>query len=136
MFDLIDGVMARAASLGAADVEVYAERGTSRRIKIYQQAVEQLTAAQRRGLGVRVWRQGAVGYAYTSDLSERALDDVVQRAIDHAEVSDPDEFARMPQPSGEPADVHPFDERLTHATDERRIELAMAVEAAALAADP
>ena len=136
MFDLIDGVMERAASLGAGDVEVYAERGVSRRIKIYQQDVEQLTAAQRRGIGVRVWRDGAVGYAYTSELSDRALDDVVRRAIDHAGVSDPDEFARLPQPSGEPSDVHPFDERLTHATDEQRIELAMAVEAAALAADP
>jgi PmbA protein len=51
-------------------------------------------------------------------------------------VSDADEFARMPQPEGQPADVRPFDERLTHATDEQRIDLALAVEAAALAADP
>jgi PmbA protein len=136
MFELIDGVMERAAALGATDVEVYAERGTSRRIKVYQQAVEQLTAAQRRGLGVRVWRDGAVGHAYTSDLADGALDDVVRRAVDHAAVSDADEFARMPQPAGEPADVHPFDERLTHTTDEQRIELAMTLEAAALAADP
>jgi PmbA protein len=136
MFDVIDRVLERAAAAGAADVEVYAERGVSRRIKVYKQAVEQLTAAQRRGLGVRVWRDGAVGYAYTSDLSPRALDDVVRRALEHAAVSDADEFARMPRPEGEPADVHPFDERLTHATDEQRIDLALAVEAAALAADP
>jgi PmbA protein len=136
MFDVIDGVLERAAAAGAADVEVYAERGVSRRIKVYQQAVEQLTAAQRRGLGVRVWRDGAVGYAYSSDLSPRALDDVVRRAVEHAAVSDADEFARMPQPEGQPADVRPFDERLTHATDEQRIDLALAVEAAALAADP
>ena len=45
MFDLIDGIMERAASLGARDVEVYGEHGASRRIKVYQQAVEQLTAA-------------------------------------------------------------------------------------------
>jgi len=136
MFDILDTVLERARATGASDVEVFAERSTSRRIKVYRQEVEQLTAAQRRGLGVRVFAGGAVGHAYTSDLSDGALDAVVQRAVDHAAVSDPDEFAAVPEPAGEPADVHPFDERLTRATDERRIELALSVEAAALAADP
>ena len=136
MFDLVDGVLERATAIGMTDVEVYAERGASRRIKVYRQAVEQFTAAQRRGVGVRVWRDGAVGYAFTSDLGDGALDALVRRAADHAAVSDPDEFARLPEPAGEPADVRPFDERLTRVTDEQRIALAMAVEAAALAADP
>lgn len=136
MFDLVDGVLERAVALGVADVEVYAESGTSRRIKVFKQAVEQLTAARRRGVGVRVWREGAVGHAFTSDLAEPALDDLVRRAVDHAAVSDPDEFSHIPAPSGQPAAVDPFDERLTRATDDRRIELALAVEAAALAADP
>ncbi len=136
MFAVLDATLERAAARGAADVEVYAETASSRRVKVYQQEVEQLTAARRRGLGVRVFRDGAVGYAYTSDLSDAGLDDVVRRAVDHAAVSDPDEFAALPQPGGEPADVHPFDARLTEATDERRIEMALSVEAAALAADP
>lgn len=136
MFPVVDAVLARATAAGARDVEVYAETATSRRIKVYQREVEQLTAAQRRGLGVRVFRDGAVGYAYTSDLSEGGLDEVVRRAIDHAAVSDPDEFAKLPVPNGEPADVHPFDDRLLTATDEQRIEIALAAEAAALGADP
>ena len=136
MFDILDAVLERARAKGSPSVEVFAERSTSRRIKIYRQEVEQLTAAQRCGLGVRVFAGGAIGHAYTSDLSDGALDAVLQRAIDHAAVSDPDEFAAVPEPAGAPADVHPFDERLTLATDERRIELALSVEAAALAADP
>jgi PmbA protein len=136
MFDIIDSVLERALAKGAPAVEVFAERSTSRRIKVFRQEVEQLTAAQRRGLGVRVFAGGAVGHAYTSDVSDGALDAVVQRAVDHAAVSDPDEYAAVPEPAGAPADVHPFDERLTYATDERRIELALSVEAAALAADP
>jgi PmbA protein len=136
MFPIVDAVLERATSRGAQDVEVYAESSTSRRIKVYEQEVEQLTAAQRRGLGVRVFNSGAVGYAYTSDLSDEGLDDVVGRAVSHAQVSDPDEFAVLPRPGGEPADVHPFDERLTRVTDEQRIDMALAIEAAALAADP
>lgn len=135
MFALLDAVLERAAACRAADVEAYAEAVSSRRVKVYRQEVEQLTAAQRRGLGVRVFRDGAVGYAFTSDLSAAGLDDVVRRAIDHAAVSDPDDYAALPQPDGEPADVRPFDARLSEATDERRIEIALQVEAAALDAD-
>jgi PmbA protein len=135
MFSIIDGVLNRAQMQGLRDVEVYAERSSSRRIKVYRQEVEQLTAAVRRGLGVRVFRDGAVGHAYTSDLSDGALDDLVRRAADNAAVSDSDEFSVLPSPGGEPAAVQLFDERLAAATDERRIEMAMTVEAAALAAD-
>ncbi|MFA4966474.1 MAG: TldD/PmbA family protein, partial [Thermoleophilia bacterium] len=136
MFAIVDDVLARALAHGARHVEVYAERSTSRRIKVYRQQVEELTAAQRRGVGVRVFVDGAVGHAFTSDLGGGALDEVVRRAVEHAAVSDPDEFAALPEPVGEPAAVTPFDERLAAATDARRIELALAVEAAALAADP
>lgn len=135
MFEVLDAVLERAVARGALDAEVFAEASTSRHIKVYRQEVEQLTAAQRRGLGVRVFRDGAVGHAYTSDLSESGLEEVVARAVDHAAVSDPDEFAALPEPVGVPADVHPYDERLARATDEQRIELALEVEATALAAD-
>jgi PmbA protein len=83
MFTFVDAVLERAAARGARGVEVYAESAASRRVKVYRREVEQLTAAQRRGLGVRVFRDGAVGYAYTSDLADAGLDDVVRRAIDH-----------------------------------------------------
>ncbi len=136
MFDVLDAILERAAAAGACDVEAYAESSTSHRIKVYRQEVEQLTAARHRGVGVRVFRDGAVGHAYTSDLSDEALNAVVRRAVEHAAVSDPDEFAALPAPAGEPADVHPFDPRLTATTDEERIAVALEVEATALAADP
>jgi PmbA protein len=136
MFDVVDAALDRARAQGLDDVEVYAERSTSRRIKVYRQEVEQLTAAERRGVGVRVFRDGAVGHAYTSDVSGASLDEVVRRAADNAAVSDADEFAALPRPGGAPAAVDPYDERLAAATDAQRIDLALAVEAAALAADP
>ena len=129
MFEILDAVLERAQARGAADVEVFGERSTSRRIKVYRQEVEQLTAAQRRGVGVRVFRGGAVGHAYTSDLSDGALDAVVQHALDNAAVSDPDESMALPQPQGEPADVDPYDPRLASATDEDRIAVALEAEA-------
>ena len=67
MFVVVDRALDLARAQGASSVEVYAQRATSRRIKVYEQQVEELTAARRKGIGVRVFTEGAVGYAYTSD---------------------------------------------------------------------
>ncbi|MEE4275704.1 MAG: TldD/PmbA family protein [Thermoleophilia bacterium] len=136
MFELLDAALERAGALGDADVEVYGERSTSRRVKVYGGEVEQLTAARRTGLGVRIVRGGAAGYAYTSELSPEGVDVVVRRAFEHAAVGDPDEFVALPEPGGAPADVDPYDARVEGVSDDARVELALAVEAAARAADP
>ncbi len=136
MFELLDAALERVGALGEADVEVYGERSTSRRVKVYGGEVEQLTAARRTGLGVRVVRGGAAGYAYTSELSPEGVDIVVRRAFEHAAVGDPDEFVALPEPGGAPADVDPYDARVEGVSDDARVELALAVEAAARAADP
>ncbi len=136
MFAAIDGALAAARAQGVRDVEVYAERSRSRRIRVFRQEVEELTAAARRGVGVRVFRGGVVGHAYSSDIGAEALADVVRRAADNAAVGDPDGFTSIPEPGGPFADVRLYDERLTAAVDARRIEMALGVERAALAADP
>ena len=61
----------------------------------------------------------------------------MQRAVDNAAVSDPDEYAALPQPRRRAGATWIRSTRgSATATDEQRIELALAVEAAALAADP
>jgi PmbA protein len=135
MYDVVDRVLELAAARGARDVEAYAERGVSRRIKIYQGEVEQLVAAQRRGVGVRVFRDGAVGYCSTSDLEPAGLADLVDRAVALAAAADADPHRTLPRDVGPPASVTPFDPRLTEAGDADKIDLALTVEAAALAAD-
>jgi PmbA protein len=136
MFAVVDRILELAARRGAHDVEAYAERGVSRRIKVYQGEVEQLVAAQRRGVGVRVFKDGAVGFASTSDLESDALDAVVARAVSLAAAADSDPHRVLPAWAGTPAAVTPFDPRLETATDAQKIHLALSVEAAALGADP
>lgn len=136
MYDVVDRVLELAAARGARDVEAYAERGVSRRIKVYQGEVEQLVAAQRRGVGVRVFDDGAVGYCSTSDLGPAGLAALVDRAVALAAAADADPHRLLPRDVGPPARVTPFDPRLAQASDAEKIDLALTVEAAALAADP
>jgi len=132
MFELLDTVLEMAAGERLGGAEAYAERSVSRRIKVFGGAVEQLTAARRAGIGLRVFRDGAVGYAHTSETSAAALADLVRRAVDLVAVTDADEHAVLPAPAGPAAAVNVYDPMLSVATDEQRIGLAVAAERAAL----
>ena len=57
---------------GAGEAEAYASEETGREVRVHGGEVESLTAATQRGIGVRAWLGGRVGYAYGTDSSERA----------------------------------------------------------------
>jgi PmbA protein len=100
--------------------------------------VESLTDAGERGLGVRAWIGGRVGYAYGTDLSDAGLGAVASAAVGAARVADPDEHATPPAPdsAGRAPEVPGLaDQSLGEWTSERKVELAKAIEAAARAAD-
>jgi PmbA protein len=90
-----------AVAAGAADAEAYASEARSREVRVYGGGVESFTAATQRGLGVRAWIGGRVGYGYGTDLTEEGVAAIAARAATAARVADEDEFAGPPQPAGE-----------------------------------
>jgi len=125
-----------ALAAGAADAEAFALQDDGREVRVHGGEVESLTAATERGVGVRAWIGGRVGYAYGTDLSEQGLATVGGRAAEGAAVADEDEFAAPPRPEGQPPRLDGLtDPSVSDWETARVVELALAVEATALAAD-
>jgi PmbA protein len=125
-----------ALAAGAGDAEAYASRDSGREVRVHGGEVESLTAATQSGIGVRAWREGRVGYAFGTDLSAAGVGEIGARAAAAAAVADADEFAAPPQPA--PVEALPGlgDASVAAWTAADVAELALAVERAALAADP
>ena len=138
----LDQVAARALdaalAAGAEAAEAYAQDSSGREIRVFAGEVESLTDAGERGLGVRTWIGGRVGYAYGTDLSDAGVAEIASASAEAARVADPDEFAAAPEAdgAGPPPEIPGlFDPALAEWTTERKVELAKAVEAAARAGD-
>ena len=73
----LEGVARRAVeaaqAAGATQAEGYAEEDRSRQIRVYEGAVESLSDAGGRGVGVRAFLDGRAGHAYGTDLSDDGL---------------------------------------------------------------
>ncbi len=121
---------------GASDAEAYASEEVGREIRAHGGAVESLTAATQRGIGVRAWTGARVGYAYGTDLSEAGIVALASRAAEAARIADEDEFAGPPSAGdGAPADLELSDPSLGEWTTEGVAELTLAIERAATEAD-
>ena len=124
-----------ALGAGASDAEAWAEHAVEREIRVYEGAVESLTDAAGNGIGIRSFDGGRWGYAYGTDLSDEGLKELARAAAGAAAVSDPDEFAGLPDEFGA-ADVGSLaSPELARWDTARKVELALAVERAARARD-
>ena len=137
--ELADRAVEAALAAGAGEAEAAAQDSVGREIRVFAGEVESLSEAGERGLGVRAWIDGRVGFAYGTDLSDAGLTQIATDAVEAARVSDPDEFAAAPRPDGAgptPAGSDAFfDSQVAAMPTEEKVGIAKAVEASAREAD-
>jgi PmbA protein len=91
------GAVEAALAAGASDAEAYASEDAGREVRAHGGEVESLTAATKRGIGVRAWIGTRVGYAFATDLSDAGVTDLATRAAEAARIADEDEFTGPPE---------------------------------------
>ena len=120
-----------ALAAGAGEAEAWCEESTSRQIRVYDGAVESLSDAGGRGIGIRAFLDGRVGYAYGTDLSDEGLRSIAAAARAVGAVADSDEFAGLPEAFGTTAVEGLASPAMADFSTERKVDLALEVERAA-----
>lgn len=130
-----------ALGAGASDAEAYASEDHGREVRAHGGEVESLTAATKRGIGIRAWIGTRVGYVYDTDLSAAGIAALGARAVEAARVADEDEFVAPPAPvrlmpdMGTKVAPELRDPSVAAWSTADAAELALAVERETLAAD-
>ena len=127
--------LAHAMSLGAEGAEAFLSVSRSRKAKVQNGALEDLSASKRGGLGVRVIRAGSkglrTGLATTTDLTAADFRDLFAQAWELSALGDEDPWLRQAEPSGRDDLPSRFDPAVDALTPEQRIERALTLEAEA-----
>lgn len=129
-----------ALALGAAGAEAYVTVSRSRRAKVQNGALQDLTTSKRGGLGVRVLRAGPrglrPGIATSTDLTRTDYRELFAQAWELSALGDEDPWMRQAEPSGRDDLPSRHDPRGDALTAEDRIQRALLLEAAAREASP
>lgn len=91
-----DRALGQAVRGGATDAEVYIVHEHELTARIYEGEIESLTSAEARGLGVRVFDDHRVGFAYTTDVGDSGVTSCVEEALAACRHAHPDEHVGLP----------------------------------------
>ena len=118
-------------------VEAFLAHERTFAVKTYLGEVESISAAKPRGAGVRVIVDGRAGFAYTTDLDDSGLDDVVSRARESSRFATEDEAVGVADAWTEaPSDVEGLiDPTLVEITPDQKVAFAVELERATRTAD-
>jgi PmbA protein len=131
-----EGIVAKAIRWGAGEAEACLENVKNFEVNIRKGEIETLTKSVARGLGLRVFIDKQLGFAYTSDLSPQAVDEAIKKAIELARITEPKPWRGLPDFGPQKtADLDIYDASLASVPDEKKIALAREVERIALAED-
>ena len=115
--------------------EVSYTRGEELSIEVREGKVETVKQAVEEGIGVRVFVDGRLGFAYSTQKTPEKVKETVQKAVAAAMLTDPDPNYRLAQPSS----IMPFsltDPEITNTSLEEKVALALTMEKEAVNFNP
>ena len=135
LIELAESLVGRA--LPGEQVEVIVSRATSTTVRVYAGEVESLTSADSSGAGVRIIRDGRLGFAHCGSLDPQVLADTLIEARDNSAFGEPDEFNGLAVPDGvEVVARDAWSDAVVSNPVDRKVELALELERRVLGIDP
>jgi PmbA protein len=134
--ELAAKALSLAREAGAQDAEVSVSIARRFHAEARENVVARLEGSTGKSLFLRVFRDGRKATLSTSDFSDEGLRDAVTRAVAHADLVSPDEFAGLPDevaPARTQLDLH--DPRIADRDGAEKVDEALTLERLIRAAD-
>ena len=78
------------------EFEIYGASSTHNELELFNEQIDNLSFAETKGLGIRIFKDKRVGYAYTSILDEYNIDKCIDRAFSNSKITFQEEFNYLP----------------------------------------
>ncbi len=132
-------IVAKARALGADEADAYLRSGVESTVSIRKQEMEKLIEAGSQSVSIRIIKDKRTAVCNTSDLTPKALEEMVRTAVELAKISEPDEYAGLPAKEDLATDMGGalmlYDERIESLTVEEMKDIVLRAEQAAFDAD-
>ena len=129
---LTENLVGKCLALGADSVEVYLETARNLTIRARNSDIETIQEASSTGIGFTVIVDGRMGFSHCNDLSQKALDDTISKAVAFARLTTPDGNNILPSDAGFTDVEGLFDPEMARVSMERKINMALEIESHAM----
>lgn len=128
-------IVEKARALGADEADAYVRSGVESSVTVRMGETEKLIEAGSHSVSIRVIKEKRTAVCNTSDLTPKALDAMVRTAVELAKISEPDEYAGLPDRDELATDMggalQLYDERIESLSVDEMRDIVLAAEQAA-----
>jgi len=134
---IAEHVVQEALKLDVDETEVYLEINRDFDLRVRNGEVETVKQSTTKGIGLTVYKDKKLGFSYTSDLTDKSLEEFIKRTIQLSEVADPKPWNGLPDfnKQEKPMDLDLWDPSISEIESDKKIHIAKEVERIALAHD-
>ncbi|MGE5699788.1 MAG: TldD/PmbA family protein [Deltaproteobacteria bacterium] len=137
MLEALFGLVEREVALrGGGQAELYLVRERSRRYDARGGGIDSISFADALSAGVRIFRNGRMGFSYGFSESDDGIARMVEAALFCADASDPDDAYGLPDTGGKFPEPALYDPAWEKVGDAEKAEFAADLERRTLAFDP
>lgn len=128
-------LLVKSKKLGVDGAEVYIIQSQDLSIEVANGEIETLKNAESKGVGIRIFKNGRMGYSFSSDFSNIALERVVHQAVANSAIVEKDPFNKLPNGKFNYPKLDLYDPEIISTAIEDKINIAKEIELAARAED-
>jgi PmbA protein len=129
LIELAKSIISRAIQKGADECDVFIAMDEEFSVVIKDEEIESIKNAITKGLGIRVFKDKKIGFAYTTDFSHFALEKVTEEAISLAQNSTPEPENSLPENDNfKSKEIKIFDPSIYSISIEEKIKIAKEIE--------
>lgn len=129
---LINSLVSKAKDFGADSAEIYLESGRNLSIQVQDGEIETIQEAYSSGVGFRVIVEGKMGFSHCNELTDKALEDTLKRAVQFAKLTTADPNNVLPDSKEITRVDGLYDAELVKIPMERKIKMAIELEKLAM----
>ena len=129
---ILDRALAALAKAPVDGGEIYYQDTHETSASVVDQRIESIEAKQERGLGLRVFRAGRVGFSFTPDATAQGIDKAVERAVAILPHVDPEPDLQVPAPEETTFNLKNEDPQLRAVSVDQKVDMARRIESCAL----
>lgn len=128
-------IVEKARALGADEADAYVRSGVESSVTVRMGETEKLIEAGSHSVSIRVIKDKRTAVCNTTDLTPKALEAMVRTAVELAKISEPDEYAGLPDRDELATDMggalQLYDERIESLSVDEMRDIVLAAEQAA-----
>ena len=116
---------------GSADQwEIFAARNLENEIDVFNGDIDTLSFSDSTGIGIRVFKDDSIGYAYTAVLEEDAISDTIKKALDNSKITKRDKLNYLPTKKDHKYSKNQVDKKLLFDKDYLKVSITEKIEIA------